>query len=284
MQQYKVITITSENLPRSLKNLYKPPTALYARGDVSLIDSSTKVGIVGARKFTPYGREVTVNITTSLVRAGVVIISGLALGVDSIAHKACIQARGKTIAVLPSGVDKIYPASHHQLAQEILSTGGLLISEHRGTGPVMKHQFIERNRIIAALSDKLIVTEAARGSGSLHTARFALEQGIDIMAVPGNINSTYSEGTNRLIQNGATPILDPLDILTELGISEDDKPAYIPENIEEQGILKLIRSGMTSTNDLLHNLDLPPQKIQASLTMLEIKGILKVASGQWSLV
>ena len=283
MQEQAIKKVVSA-LPEELTRLHVPPKRLTLKGNVDLLQKRPRVGIVGARKFTTYGREVTEQIAATLGRAGVVVVSGLALGVDSIAHKACLDAKGKTIAVLPSGVDNVYPASHRGLAKQIIDSDGLLLSEYADNFKPHKTSFVERNRIIAALSDILIITEAANASGSLHTANFGLELGVTIMAVPGNINNPYSEGANKLIKTGAQPILKPSDVLEVLGINEsDDKNEYIPENEAEAKILKILRSGVSSANKVIEGSGLEISEAQTTLTMLEINGIVSVQSGQWSI-
>jgi DNA processing protein len=281
MQTKDIINISVQDYPEELNQLHKVPSRLYSRGNISLLKRKPRVGIVGARKFTPYGREVTANISHNLARAGVTVVSGLALGVDSIAHKACLEAGGSTIAVLPSGVEKIYPATHAALATQIVEQNGLLITEYAGRDIPRKNHFIERNRIIAALSDVLIITEAAEASGSLHTARFALELGKTIMAVPGQITSPYSAGTNQLIVRGATPLLHPDDVLQELGLTPSDNIEYIPENEAEAAILASLKKGITLGDDLLKSSKLDTSVYQTHLTMLEIKGVIEVTAGRW---
>lgn len=281
MQEYNTIDISTSSLPDIINQLHQPPARLTGKGNKHLLNTGIRVGIVGARKFTPYGREVTEDIASSLGRAGVTVVSGLALGVDSIAHKACIDAGGKTIAVLPSGLDKIYPANHYQLSRQILEKDGLLISEYEASHLPMRHDFIERNRIIAGLSDVLIVTEAAVASGSLHTAGFALELGITVMAIPGNITSLYSAGCNQLIQNGAFPILSPQNILDHLGITQKDSVKYLPENLAEAKILDNISIKPANTQALMEATQLSPSELQTQLTLLEIKGVVEIQNGLW---
>ena len=281
MQEYNTIDISTSSLPDIINQLHQPPTRLTGKGNKHLLNTGIRVGIVGARKFTPYGREVTEDIASSLGKAGVTVVSGLALGVDSIAHKACIDAGGKTIAVLPSGLDKIYPANHYQLSRQILEKDGLLISEYEASHLPMRHDFIERNRIIAGLSDVLIVTEAAVASGSLHTAGFALELGITVMAIPGNITSLYSAGCNQLIQNGAFPILSPQNILDHLGITQKDSVKYLPENLAEAKILDNISIKPANTQALMEATQLSPSELQTQLTLLEIKGVVEIQNGLW---
>ena len=283
MQQYITKNISVADLPEMAKQLHQPIKILHGKGDLSLLNAGKRVGIVGARKFTPYGREVTNQLSTALARAGVTIVSGLALGVDSIAHKACVDAGGKTIAVLPSGIDKIYPSSHKNLADQIVQKGGLLISEYPADHIPMRHDFIERNRIIAGLSDILIVTEAALSSGSLHTASFALELGVTVMAVPGNITSQYSAGTNQLIQNGAFPILNAQNVLEHLGISGPKKIEYIPENEIEQKILYILGEKQTTTQYIAEESGLRPDQLAVQLTLLEIKDVILAENGYWKI-
>lgn len=284
MQENTIITINGNDLPEELQRLPQPPKSLNVKGDAALLSTHPRVGIVGARKFTPYGKEITTQIASVLGRAGVTVVSGLALGVDSIAHQACLDAKGKTIAVLPSGINQIYPASHTYLAKKIVESNGLLISEYPHTYRPYRYDFVKRNRIIAGLSDILVIPEAGIASGSLNTARYALELGITIMAVPGDITSPYSAGTNRLIQSGAVPLLDPQDILDYLGISGEDKQAYIPENVIEQSLIAHIKRGVSGTNDLIKACKVEPSRLQTNLTMLEIKGVIAVQSGHWHLI
>lgn len=284
MQKKAITNISATELPEELKRLHTPPASLWGLGNTNLLAQHPRVGIVGARKFTPYGKEVTASIASTLARAGVVIVSGLALGVDSIAHRACLEVGGKTIAVLPSGIEYIYPASHTALAQNISSKNGLLLSEYPAKFKPFKHSFIERNRIIAALSDVLIITEAATASGSLHTAYFALDLGVPIMAVPGNITSPYSAGTNQLIRTGAQPLLDPQDVLDLLGIQNTSVLEYIPENETEKILLDLIKSGVTGVNDVISTSKLEVPVAQTYVTMLEMKGVIAAESGHWKLL
>jgi DNA processing protein len=229
---------------------------------------------------------VTTELANEAARRGLIIVSGLAFGVDSIAHKAAIDSRGATIAVLPGGIEKIYPATHHNLAQQIINSNGLLVSEYEGDFMPHQHSFIERNRIIAALSDVLLVTEAAERSGSLHTARFALEMGKTVAAVPGNITSPMSQGTNNLIRSGAVPILNTDDLLALFDLKEEgsEKRHYLPENEAEASILELLSSSERSGHELLAESGLEAALFQTHLTMLEIKGVIEpLGNNMWRL-
>ncbi len=281
-------TIPRSNLPDRLQQLHKPPNQLHLIGKSldQLIEGGV-LGVVGSRKVSRYGRSVTTDLVQQTANRGISIVSGLALGVDSIAHQAAIDCGGTTLAVLPSGIKKIYPSSHTGLARSIILKGGALISEYGDDSLPMHHNFIERNRIIAALSDALLVTEAAEKSGSLHTARFALEMGCTVLAVPGNIDSPTSVGTNNLIKMGATPVNRVEDIFEALGLGEildEEQTSIFGDNDEETNILQLINSGANRGDELLVKSKIGVEDFQRHLTMLEIKGRIKpLGNDTWSL-
>ncbi len=290
MQNLSKITITNikvadKTYPERLRQLFDPPNSLNYLGarDISNLLTGPTVGIVGSRKVTPYGREVTSLFAAKLSKMGVCIISGLALGVDSIAHRTTLDNNGSTIAVLPSGLASIYPASHTTLANNILRSGGL-VTEYSSREKPKKYYFIARNRIIAALSDVLLVTEAAERSGSLHTAGFAMDLGKTVFAVPGNINSPSSRGVNKLIQSGALPALDPNDILQELGIEHVPSITYMPANEVEDIIIKLIKKNSNSSDSLAEQTGISAVVLQQHLSLLEIKGVIGVSGGQWYII
>lgn len=244
------------------------------------------VAIVGTRKPTPYGQEVAYRLSYELAKRGVVIISGLALGTDGIVHQAALDAGGTTIAIIPTSLDSIHPRTHHQLAHKIVASGGALLSEY-GTGDaIYKTNFLARNRIVTALSDGLLITEAATRSGTLATANFALEQGRPVMVVPGNITSLASSGCNNLLKSGATPITEVGDILHELGVRDNQRQAQLPmgETAEEDMILQLIRSGTRDGEALQRQSNLDPATFSQTLTMLEISGKIRgLGANKWSL-
>ena len=215
MNKNQVITIKDERYPQKLKNIYSPPKCLYAIGDVRILNKPS-IAMVGCRKYSEYGKKAAYYFSYNLAKAGLNIVSGLAVGIDSFSHAGCIAAKGKTIAVIGSGLDNIYPKENIELAKKIIEEGGCIISEYPlGTKPEKNH-FPARNRIISGLSEAVLVVEAKEKSGSLITADFAIEQGRDVFAVPGNINSKNSVGTNLLIQEGAFPILNYKNILKNL--------------------------------------------------------------------
>ena len=274
------------DFPQLLRHIPSPPRQLFWLGahPKSFLDKP-RVAVVGSRQASSYGAQVTERLVSALAKAGLVIVSGLALGVDSIAHTACLRAGGLTIAVLPSGLDQIYPASHLALAKQIVERGGCLISEYPPGAQIYRSNFIARNRLISGLADGLLITEAAKGSGTMHTASFALEQGRSVMAVPGNINSLGSEGCNSLIKNGALPVTSVDDVLAELGIGTN-KPKgsrAFRSGPNEQKIFDLIRSGIGDQQQLAAAARLNGSQLGAALRTLEINGYIRAESGSWSL-
>ena len=282
----KKLSIHDNAYPSALKAIASSPKTIYYVGaDPSDWLSRPKVAIVGSRGVTPYGKQVTSQLAKELTEYGVVIISGLALGVDGAAHTACLDAGGTTVAVLGTTINKIYPASHTQLAKRIVEQGGTIISEYTEDTPGYQSNFIARNRIVSGLADAILVTEASDKSGTLHTARFALEQGKDVLAVPGNINSPNSVGTNNLIKSGATPVTSIDDILHVLNI---DKTAsakkVLGDTAEEQAIIALMQSGIADAHELLVQSKLEAIPFNQALTMLELSGkIYPLGNNHWSL-
>ena len=287
LSKVKKLTLGAGFYPDKLRNIPSPPKVLFYLGDnlEALLDQPA-VGVVGSRRVTPYGRLITEQLAGELAKQGVVIISGLALGVDAIAHKAALDAGGKTIAVMPCGLDRIYPSTNRQLGLRILEQGGVLVSEYPEDTDARRENFIARNRIVSGLSDGLLITEAAQKSGTLHTANFALEQGREVMAVPGNITSPLSTGTNNLIKAGAAPITETKDVLHVLHL-ESSAPVQqelIAASEEEHIILTLLRQGVAEANALLIQSKLEPAVFNQTLTMLEITGKVKPAgNGNWVL-
>ncbi len=280
------LKLKDQDFPQLLGQIARPPVQIFTLGvNLSHLLKRPRVAIVGSRKATAYGRSVTNDITTQLVEEGVVIISGLAYGIDACAHQAAIKAGGQTIAVLPSPLSKIYPAAHGALASKIVEGGGLLLSEYRDTDTIYKENFIARNRLVSALADVVIIPEAAVNSGSLHTARFALEQGKTVMAVPGNINNRLSEGCNNLIKSGAVPLTTIDDVIFELGLDKG-KTNPAPLNTgspEERQIIELIANGINSQEELAASSSLTVSEFSSTLTALELKGSIRpLGGGQWT--
>jgi DNA processing protein len=287
MQKTIIKTISGKDslFPKEFRHLEQPVQQFYAAGNLDLLKERPRLGIVGSRKITPYGQQVTTDLASAAAKAGATIVSGLALGVDSIAHKAALDVGSHTLAVLPSSLKKVYPASHHGLAQQILHKNGLLISEFEREEQPMKHYFIQRNRMIAALSDVLLVTEAAMDSGTRHTVDYMVASGKPICAVPGDINKASSAGTNHLIRDGNIPILSSSDLLAILGFNENlMKSKYQPENEHEAKILQALKQKPLSSNELIDTTHLSVSQLNTQLTLLEIQGVLKHSSnGQWRL-
>jgi DNA processing protein len=282
-----MLTVKDTLYPELLRQLPQAPEQVYVRGDLLSLLKKPRVAVVGSRSLSAYGREATHKLTTALVEQGVVIVSGLALGVDSVAHKATIEAGGQTIAVLPGGVQTPYPGSHRRLSEQILELGGVLVSEYPDGAIPYPANFLARNRIIAALSDIIVVTEAAERSGSLSTARHGMELGRDVLAVPGSIYSPTSAGTNNLIKTGAQLITDARDILQLLGINDTSKRGRIIPKVSDssqQAIIDLLAQGHTDGAELFDKSQLDIASYNQALTMLEISGRIRpLGANHWSL-
>lgn len=280
----KKLTLTSAEYPESLRHISSPPKQLFVLGDLQSLLEAPRVAVVGSRKVTPYGRAVTEMLAGELAAKGIVIISGLALGVDAVAHRAALDAGGKTLAVLPTSLDNIYPSVHRDLARKIVSSGGVLVSEYDTGMPGLKKNFIERNRLVSGLSDAVLITEAAQKSGTLHTANFALEQGRTVLTVPGNITSAGSEGTNNLIKSGALPVTETADIFEALHLTPKDLQRQLPlgTNAAEQAILDHMQAGISDATALMHAAGMDAAEFSRTLSMLEISGrVVPLGAGQW---
>ena len=272
-----VLTWEDEAYPRMLKEIDQPPPVLYQRGEI-LPEDETAVAVVGTRRVSSYGRAVTEELAGFLARNRVTIVSGLARGVDALAHRAALRAGGRTIAVLGSGVDMIYPPEHRHLAEEIIDSGALVSDYPPGTAPE-SNNFPPRNRIISGLSLAVVVVEAGETSGALITASFAADQNRDVLAVPGNIDLPNSKGTNILIQNGARPLLKPEDVLEVLNLEQVNTRRMarqiLPPDATETQILKVISEGSISVDEISFLSGLPIEVVTASLAMMELKGLVR---------
>lgn len=279
------LTAEQAIFPKRLLKIPQPPSRLYVKGNPSAWDLPC-VSIVGSRKPTPYGRRLTEQFAQELAGYGIAIVSGLAFGVDSLAHRAALTAGGVTIAVLAGGLDTIYPPAHIPLAHQIIAQDGALISEYPEGTSALKHHFIARNRLIAGLSTGVLVTEAAKNSGSLHTAAFALEQGHTVMAVPGSIYSPLSQGTHNLLKAGATPVTTVNDIFEALGFTPGNATRTRPHGQDEaeEAILSLMDQGISEASQLLEQSKLEPATFNQRLTLLELRGIIRpLGADQWGL-
>ncbi len=283
----KINTILPQdnNFTQIISTIAVPPKRLYFMGKLPPERTPT-VAIVGTRRPTAYGREVTERFARELASKGVVILSGLALGVDSIAHRACLQAGGTTLAILANGLDYIYPASHRQLAKDIVDAGGAIISEYEPDVPARDFRFLERNRIVSGLADAIIITEAAARSGTLSTATHALEQGREVFVVPGNITSPLSAGCNSLIKQGAIPITSSDDVLEIIAPKLLDPQTILPlgNNLLESKVIGLLQSGIRAGEILQAKSGASASEFSQTLTMMEIDGTIRALGGnQWTL-
>lgn len=280
-QGIRIVTWLDEDYPSRLKNIPQPPPVLYLRGEYEQSDHWA-VAVVGTRRITSYGRQVTEQLATLLARNGITVVSGLARGVDAVAHQASLAAGGRTLAVLGSGIDQIYPPEHRPLAEKITSAGALISDYAPGTPPEAAN-FPPRNRIISGLAAAVVVVEAGESSGALITASFAAEQGREVFAVPGGIYSPQSRGTNQLILQGATPYLDPQDVLNALDIHKAEQyhqaSLLIPADEVENQLLEALSLDAVHIDDLQASTGLPVEKISACLTMMELKGMVRQVAG-----
>jgi DNA processing protein len=278
-----ILTWDSPDYPSYLREVDSPPPLLYVVGRFEEIDRWA-VAVVGTRRVTPYGRQMTQEIVAGLVYNGVTIISGLARGVDAIAHKTALESGGRTIAVLGSGPDNVYPPEHRDLARQIVRGRGAVISEYPlGTEPDAKN-FPPRNRIISGLSLGVVVIEAGERSGATITTKRALEQGREVFAVPGNLNSLASRGTNRLIQRGeAKLITNADDVLEELNLhmvfEHTAVQKALPETEDEAALFEYLSGEPVHIDDLSRSTGLSSQVVSSTLTLLELKGIVRQVGG-----
>jgi DNA processing protein len=289
-----------EAYPKRLAEITKPPYILYVKGNKELLYSSSEkrvekqvrdpaIAIVGTRKITAYGRQVTEMFTQELVDAGCIIVSGLALGVDAVAHQATLDAGGKTIAVLGCGVDCCYPTTNSRLYEEIIAKGGTIVSEYGLGVPPSQGSFPSRNRIIAGLSQGVLVTEGAVDSGSLITAKDAFENNRPVFAVPGPITSMLSKGPYELIQKGGKLVTSARDILEDLGMNNgasrlrksSSKPKGDTE--EEQKIIDLLAEQELHFDEIVKKTKKPSSEIGGLLSLMELKGMVKSSEGTFSL-
>lgn len=275
------VTYFDENYPLLLRQISNPPWMLYYRGDSELWNTPS-VAIVGARKASNYGKMISLQLAQRMASCNVTVISGMAYGVDTFAHKGALEHGGKTIAVLGCGVDICYPAVNKELMEQIVRNG-LVVSEFfPGTSP-RPFRFPLRNRIISGLSRGVIVTEAGLSSGSLITAEFAGEQGRDIFSVPGNITQINSIGTNKLIQDGAIPVVTVMDVEKELGFTAAEVESLSAQSlgIEEKQLCKVLSiEGETTVDILCKKLNKSPAQVNGIVTILEMKGLVQTSFGK----
>lgn len=279
----KWMTIFDEDYPKSLKEIYDSPVLFYYKGGILPADRRA-IGVVGTRKMTGYGRAVTEKFTRELVEMGFTIVSGLARGVDTQAHKSALDAKGRTLAVLGGGLNSIFPPENTLLSELITNGHGMLISEYPPDYPSLAGNFPSRNRIISGLSSAVLVTEAAQDSGSLITARLAAEQGKDVFAVPGPITSDLSKGPAQLIQQGAKLITCVEDILEELGMEKVQNEKLKVQNYGnlsaiEKDILNCLENEQKHVDEIVRELQKSSPEISGALIKMEIAGLVKNLGG-----
>lgn len=283
------ITPDEHIFSQRLVHIANPPKSLCYMGKLPETNAPV-VSIVGSRKPSAYGKEVTERLATDLAKAGCVIVSGLALGVDCIAQKAAIEAGGTVVAVVPNELPDISPRTNYQLAMSIIEQGGAVVSEWmKGDNKIVNRwSFLERNRLVSGLADGIIITEAAERSGTLNTASHALNQGRDLFAVPGNITSPLSAGCNTLLKQGAYLVTDADDILSIIApekLQKDNSQELAASaTIEEAIIIKLISEGLRDGDEIQQKSGLSASDFATALTMLEINGVIKpLGANNWTL-
>lgn len=278
----QVVTWESPEYPDMLREIPAAPPLLFLRGQFEPIDRWA-VAVVGTRRLSAYGRQVTRDLVTGLVHNGITIVSGLARGIDAIAHRTALAEGGRTIAVMACGIDKVYPPEHRDLAHEIINGRGVIVTDYPfGAEPESNH-FPARNRLISGLSLGVIVVEAGERSGALITARFALEQNREVFAIPGNIHSPVSVGTNKLIQQGGKLVMRVEDILEELNLRLVSEQAVaniiLPESAEEAALYSQLSSNPVHIDELSRTTGMPSSLISSTLTIMELKGMVQQVGG-----
>ncbi len=280
-QKISVLTWDDPGYPRRLLEIEHPPPVLYLRGDYSETDEWA-VAIVGSRRVTAYGRQVTEEIAAFLAHNGITVISGLARGIDALAHQAALAAGGRTIGILGSGVDKLYPPENRGLAEQMMLQGAVMSDYSVGTPPDGPN-FPPRNRIISGLALAVVVIEAGYKSGALITAEFGVEQGREVFAVPGNITAPQSKGTNKLIQDGAHLLAQPADILEVLELTQvaqhQSAQRILPGNELESRLYAMMELEPVHIDEISNQAHLPPDQVSSALTMMELKGLVRQIGG-----
>lgn len=292
----EIVTYIDKRYPEKLKNIYQPPAVLYVLGNADILSDIIFTGMVGARRSDSYGIRMAETIASEIGQTGVGIVSGGAIGIDAASHRGALRAKAPTVAVLGSGLDKLYPKENAKLFQDIIENGGAIVSEYPFGMEPLAGNFPRRNRIIAGLSTALVVVRAAKRSGSLITASQALNEGVTVFSVPGNIDDRLSGGTNELIRDGAIPLLSPMEVVDELiakvpdfFVRENDrrekkrKEAALKEkelkldglSEYEKEIVCIIASGKATANLIEENISFEAYRLTALLGMMEIKGLIK---------
>lgn len=282
IMQISQLLRTDPSYPDILRDGERPPSPLYCLGT---LPDGPYLAVVGTRRPTSYGRHMAYQLAGELAAAGFVIVSGLATGIDGIAHQAAIDAGGRTVAVQGRGLDGVYPSSNRQLARDILSSGGAIVSEFDVGTPPLPGNFVRRNRIIAGLSVGVIFVEGAAGSGAMHTVNAALRMSRTVMAVPGHVTSSMSAGPNNVLREGAVPITGSHDVLvdfSELLATRSAGPIQLNDP-REQLVIDLLNRGNDTTQKLVVASNLPPSELADIMSLMEISGKLRnLGAGQWA--
>lgn len=277
----KIITFMEEGYPENLRNIAQLPPVIFVRGELKKSDHRT-IGIIGTRKATSYGRAVADRFARDLVEHGITIVSGLARGIDTQAHESALAAGGRTIAVMGTGIDQIYPAENCKLAERIVKNGALITEFNPGTEPLAMN-FPKRNRIVSGLSMGIVAVEAKEASGVMNTVNWALNQGREVFAVPGSIFSKYSEGTNSLIRAGAGLVTSAHAVLEELKLIKREKKiemADLPLSKEESDIFGLLTENPIYLDEIAVRLNQPISNILNVLLTMELKGYVRQLPGK----
>ncbi len=280
-----IIEYSSKLYPEKLKEIKKPPTRLYAEGNVEIL-KDFGISVIGSRTNTQYGEEMCEKFTEELVRYDIIIISGLAVGIDSIAHKTCLKNGGKTIAVLPSGLNNIYPKENINLYKEIIKNGGVIVSEYEDNIKATSKNFLERNRIVAGLGAGTLVIEAGYRSGTTVTARYTKEQGKTIFCIPSSLQNIKGKSTNELIKNGAKLVTDIKDILKTYSnmkfikkeIYKKDIILNVPKNLIE--IYQVLNEKPQNINEISRKLNKPISEVSYKIMMLQLNDKIIELPGQ----
>lgn len=277
----QVLTWDDQNYPEQLRLITQSPFVLYVKGKL-LKEDIWAVAIVGTRRFTEYGRQITEEISRVLANHGISIVSGLARGIDGIAHQSALDVDGRTLAVLGSGLDHIYPPEHKKLAEEISQKGALISDYPLGTPPDGSN-FPPRNRIISGLSKAVIIIEAGLKSGAIITANYAAEQGKEVFAVPGKTTAPMSKGTNLLIKQGAHPLLEPQDILDLLNLSLLSEQKIVrktlPTDSREAVIYQIVADEPLHVDEISTQTKMPIEQVTSTLALMELKGMVRKTFG-----
>ncbi len=275
----KIVTYDQAEYPKMLKEIYRPPLGLYVKGNLQNFNTDTNLAIIGSRKATNYGKMVTEKIIKELTAYNINIVSGLAIGIDTCAHTWAINQNLKTLAVIGSGFNHLFPSINRSLAEQIVGQGGAIISEYPINFEPQKYYFVARNRLISGVSKAVLIVEAQKKSGTLITAKFAEEQNRDILAVPNNIFAQNSFGTNQLIKEGAKLIMCGEDIVDEMGIdkkTDHNDTSSLNLNRDQKIIIKLFdQFNELSIDDICEHTQLDVSQILTELTILELNGIIR---------